>query len=314
MEKICNKKEAFKIVDGVLLEFLDKEFDGRVIIPTLVNYIGPGAFKNCKMSNVHIPVTVTGIGPSAFSTCTNLKEVALPDFIKTMGAEAFKNCTNLRKALLSNSLESIPDYAFLNCINLDTIQFSKHLKKIGRQAFKSTAFMDITFLENLEVVDDEAFSNSELGCITFTSNKTLSLGFNSFSNCANLNEVHFRGNATTLIGSGSFSGCTSLSHMDIPLNTSVIGDKAINVKRLQVLEIKNPSTSIWTTAFEDIHKSTCKIFVPNGLTNVDYDFFTKLKDHIFISEITLDNLLEQGRSFKEINSILRNKDGIENEH
>ena len=65
---------SFKIENGVLEEYLQKNGETEVIIPDGVTEIGWNAFEYCRsIKSVTIPDSVTEIGERAFEYCTSLE-------------------------------------------------------------------------------------------------------------------------------------------------------------------------------------------------------------------------------------------------
>lgn len=85
-------------------------------LPTLVEYIGAGAFENCRsLVRIDIPYLVTTIAPRTFSSCSSLEDVGLHNRLQVIGERTFENCDSIR-----------------------TLRIPARCKKIGNNAFSRT--------------------------------------------------------------------------------------------------------------------------------------------------------------------------------
>ena len=110
--------ENLKIIDGILVECLNKELTS-VTIPDGVTSIGHRAFRDCKgLKSVIIPNGVTSIGDFAFYHCTDLTNISIPDGVTSIGVCAFDGCSSLTSITIPDSVASIGLDAFRGCNNL----------------------------------------------------------------------------------------------------------------------------------------------------------------------------------------------------
>lgn len=101
----CLGKQIIRIPDeidghtitGIFPEaFLSSDVK-KIILPETINYIGHGAFKDCKyLEEINIPDAVENIECAAFEGCDNLASVVLPKNV-VFDSGLFANCTNLKK-------------------------------------------------------------------------------------------------------------------------------------------------------------------------------------------------------------------------
>ena len=86
-----------KVIDGVVYSISGKGImkvpngiEGEFVIPDQVEFIGSGAFRNCKkITSVKMSDNLTQIGFDAFEGCTSLKNVKLPEGLKSIAENAF---------------------------------------------------------------------------------------------------------------------------------------------------------------------------------------------------------------------------------
>ena len=170
-----------------------------ITIPSEIEYLKEGAFKNCESLNtVVLQNGLTGIGGDAFYGCKNLHTFDFPSTITTIGNGAFTNCSSINEIVLPLKLSKLSSSVFSGCKGISTITFP-------------TALQDI---------EDYAFSDcSGITKLDFPSS-LLTIGGWSFSNCSELTEVDIPESVVT-IGNGAFSGCpkinTIVAHWDDPI-------------------------------------------------------------------------------------------------
>lgn len=67
-----------------------------VIIPSSVNYIGNGVFKDCtSLTSVTIPKSVSSLGAQAFKGCTSLTKVSIMNLGIYASYDSFEGCSSL---------------------------------------------------------------------------------------------------------------------------------------------------------------------------------------------------------------------------
>lgn len=112
--------------------FADSDI-AKITIPESVRYIGVGAFKGSKLSNIVFNgSTINTIADEVFRN-SNLLSIDLPNSVTSIGEYAFAG-SKLEEIVLGNNVESIGAYAFMNCKNLSEITISEGVKSIGDYA------------------------------------------------------------------------------------------------------------------------------------------------------------------------------------
>ncbi|MBQ9438211.1 MAG: leucine-rich repeat protein, partial [Lachnospiraceae bacterium] len=98
--------------------------------------------------------SISGICKDAF----NLKEISLPKGLKEIGEETFYGCSSLESINIPDSVERIGRIAFFNCSSLSTLRLPDSLKYVGLQAFLCRKLPMPSLPEELETIEDSAFS------------------------------------------------------------------------------------------------------------------------------------------------------------
>ncbi|MDR0559749.1 MAG: leucine-rich repeat protein [Prevotellaceae bacterium] len=237
-----------------------------VIINNGITSIGYMAFTGCSgLTSLTIPNSVTSIGLAAFSVCSGLTSLAIPNSVTSIGSGAFSGCSGLTSLTIPNSVTSIGSGAFSYCSGLTSLTISNSVTAIG----------------------DSLFS----GCSGLTSltipNSVTSIGYMAFTGCSGLTSLIIP-NSVTSIGFYAFSGCRGLTVVTIGSNVTSIGGRAFYYCD-SLLEIHSKNTTPPTTgdyygnAFENVTKTTCKLYVPVGSTDA-YMSANEWKDFINIFE------------------------------
>ncbi len=79
-----------------------------------LEYIGPYAFQNCRLTNVDLPQTIKEVGIAAFSF-TNLVVSQLPDLVKTVPTALFQGSDRLTTVKLGKETGVLHNYCFDGC-------------------------------------------------------------------------------------------------------------------------------------------------------------------------------------------------------
>lgn len=174
----------------------------KLIIPSTVVHIGPGAFSFCSdiAGTLFIPPEVVTIGHGAFSCCGKITEVVLPPGLAEIADRAFAGCAALRRIIIPDTVKKIGQRAFRGCIELVTINLPDSVTTIGREAFCNCTAMSKIALPG-------------------SVNK---LGYGTFAGCISLAEVALPP-ALTNIGYHTFRGCVSLKELAIPTTVTWLG-------------------------------------------------------------------------------------------
>ena len=290
-----------------------------IVFPSTLKTIKERAFGVCrKLEKIDLSKTNNvNIEKNAFVNCGNLKDIIFPNSIKTIYPQAFFDCHSLEKIDLSNtkSIETIRNSAFDGCLNIKGIKISKdnpiysdmgcniiynkidneiiqgcdtsiipsRTKTIGSKAFAFHNLNDLIIPESVELIDYAAFDNCNI------KNLTLNTGLKRIIQKA------FKD--------------TNIESVCIPATVEIIDEDAFgNCQNLKEVFLLG-DTKIDTYAFY-------RCF---NLENVYY-----LKDKPRCSELiiykdryikpeflSLNTLIENGKTFNEANKILKTTKDIE---
>ncbi len=174
--------EGVEVLDAELFNNSAAASLTSIILPSTLEIIRAGAFKNTNIKSIAIPVSVNTIGEGAFEgaallktvmlqssaitaisdytfkNCISLQEIILPAAVKTIGKEAFYGCIALTKATLSVSLTTIGASAFENCSALPVLELPARVGvgvAIGTAAIGNNAFAGCDSLVYLRVWNEE---------------------------------------------------------------------------------------------------------------------------------------------------------------
>ncbi len=209
-------------------------------IPSVVTYIGEGAFEECAS----LTKFIVGFGNKAFcardgvlfnkDTTTLIcyppakadTAFAIPDGVKKVDTMAFAYAPYLEQITVADGVQSLGDQAFYRCTGLKQITFGTGLTKIGEETFAHcTALTSITIPNSVKSVGMAAFAEcSKLSDVTVGRGLT-SLNGTLFLNCTALKTIALPDNLTTITGS-AFSGCSALESITIPKSVVHIGSYA----------------------------------------------------------------------------------------
>lgn len=215
--------------------FLSNNNITKVIIPNSVINIADNAFRDCSnLTTIQLGKSVLTIGNSAFYNCKNLKNIAILSPLQEIGTSAFYKCSALTSLEIPDSTHTIGNKAFGNCISLSHIALPKSLVTLGEYAFsnctklsgelsipvgittiKSNTFADCRELEsvilnNVQVIDNNAFTGCEKLANVTLSNSIDTINSFAFSGCIMLKEITIY-DSIQYIDTGVFADCTNLA-------------------------------------------------------------------------------------------------------
>lgn len=291
-------------------------------------------FLKYKPSKLVLPDSLKRIGKYALSYCSSLEEVVLGKSVKEICDCAFENCTNLNKITFNDNLKNICYGVFKNCSKLENIEFPSSLCSINNEIFdgcyrikeiylpasltfiEEKAFHSCPNLEKIEVDPKNKDFCSEDG-VLFLKDKTALVVYpickkentykipsettiiadNAFAFNGLIKEVIFPDNLE-FIGSGAFMW-TNITKAYLPDSLrNLLSYSFTNCRHLK--EVKLPdnvriSNGVFANTYELKEINVSKTFIKNHPK-----FVEEFKDKIRITK-TLEELLEEGTSFKEIN-------------
>ena len=222
---------------------------------------------------------ITSIDEYLFIENETLKEVTLPRFLKKIDKCAFQYCTALKKVNVNPHLEFINARAFEYCGSLKEFHCPKSLKYIGFEAFKDSGLVEIIFNDDVGI-GSGAFIRTNIAEITLPKKLEI-LNSDIFNDCAFLKKVNFNENLKH-INSPFCGSFPNLKELFLPENIEITDENFLE-------ELKNPETVV---------------YLPNNIDKEIREKLFKRKDITF-KILSLEKLIENGQSFKEINKIFK---------
>ena len=194
---------------------------------------------NLNGTDIRFIREMAGSDSRGFTTNGKLAVLNLAGTSIVSGGESYYN--NFR-----TSDNTIGSWAFGGCTGLTSITIPNRVTSIGQSAFSSC---------------------ESLTSITIP-NSVTSIGGGAFGGCTSLTSVIIP-NSVTSIGSYAFFDCSSLTSITIPNSVTSIGERAFEgCTELAEIHSKNPTPpSIGSNCFNNVDKTTCKLYVPKGSYN-----------------------------------------------
>lgn len=236
----------------------------NTIIPNSVTMIDDRSFYNCTgLTSINIPYSVTTIGYEAFYNCTGLNSFSIPESVTSIGAYAFCYCSGLTTVNLPN-ITNLGGCAFMHCNSLKSVDVGYSLTSINNATFcDCTGLTSVNIGNSVTAIGYEAFGNCT-GLTSFVIPESVkSIGAYAFSECSNLTSVTI-GKSVTDISYYAFSHCNKLRNI--------------------YSKIMNPeNTTCGNDVFEGVSKNYCKLYVPQGTSEL-YQFTAPWNEFLNIIE------------------------------
>lgn len=257
--------DSLTIIPNEMVAYCSKLKD--FTIPLLVTSIGSEAFRDTALTSFYIPSSVNYIGEGAFRNCDELIMVSARDNseLKCIEARTFLDCSNLTDIIIPKSVSSIGLYAFRNCTSLTAVEIPDAVTSIGYGAFdQCSALENVVFRENsqLESIGGFAFNQCEKIASFDIPDTVTSIGEFAFQGCDSITSIVFPDSVTEL-GASVFNhnwglkevklgvGCTSLkSTVDEDNNTNIWGAFDNNLS-LETVTIYNSMTEFDAETFRN---------------------------------------------------------------
>ena len=269
-----------------------------------------------NLEEINLKIEQTINGSFLLENDKPIDTLILPEGIKEIECFTFYGIRNLKKVVLPKSLERISLKAFAYS-HLEEVEFNNNLRIIADKAFCCTHLKKIVLPENLEALQVGCFGHCKnLEEVTFTGKsvfmesyifadccnlKKITLPENlrilpayTFSNCFNLKEINFKN--IEYIGSSVFINCVNLEKLIVKDNVKELYPNFFEIdEQLIPKEFKNKSSKL-KLYIDKNHKSSKKLLKNKNLEIVEVS--------------SLDNLLNEGKTFKEINILYKDSERI----
>ncbi len=178
-----------------------------------------------------------------------------------------KQMTNLTELDLSKALiDEIPSYAFSGRLAIDKVVLPPTLKKIGSCAFQKTSLTSVNIPDNVETIEESAFSQAKKLQEVHLPDSLTSLGRYAFVSCRSLRTVKI---PTKLkeIPWYTFDGCKSLQSVELHDSITGIGDYAFRSCDLREITLPKSTTWVGGSAFEE-NANLSEVTLNEGLIDI----------------------------------------------
>lgn len=193
----------------------------KVLLPSGLDSIGRGAFRNTAIVRFVCPDSVKTIEDSAFNGCKSLEFVTFPDSNLYIGKGAFRDCISLESVTLPKC-RNLEDEVFASCSSLKSVTIPDGDLRIGKGAFRNCISLESVTWSEIVSIGDESFAYcSSLKSISFQDGLLCSIGEYAFRGCKSLESFTFSDVYNFAPGRGAFAGCSSLKSVILYPDTRV---------------------------------------------------------------------------------------------
>lgn len=178
-----------------------------------------------------------------------------------------KQMTNLTELDLSKALiDEIPSEAFKGRWAIDKVVLPPTLKKIGGYAFQRTSLTSVSIPDNVETIEDYAFSRAKHMQEVHLPDSLTSLGGGAFEYCSNLRAVKIPSKIKVITWS-AFSYCSSLQCVELHDSITGFGDYAFRNCDLREITLPKSTTWVGNYAFQE-NTNLSKVTLNEGLIGI----------------------------------------------
>ena len=303
-------------------------------LPSSLKYIGKLSLREINLATIQLPDSLECIGERAFEGWPSLKEIMFPASLKEIGRMSFNSC-GLESVIITDGVEEVGyrafydnqslkkvyygakrasgTYIFNACYNIEEVIIGNKVKSIPSHTFEGKSLKSLVFGEELEIVEDNAFSAASeplrivlppslrrIGQGAFGgmakeiifSEGLLEIGANAFSNSA-IEELNLPEGLIKLEGKrmgGAFSNCHNLRSVTLPSTLKEIGDYTFsNCNNLtQVISKIDIPYAISDDVFSNSSAFNNTLYVPKGTISL-YQSTTCWNKFANIVEISNEN-------------------------
>lgn len=178
-----------------------------------------------------------------------------------------KQMTNLTELDLSKALiDEIPSNAFSGRWAIDKVVLPPTLKKIGTYAFASTSLTSVNIPDNVEAIEQYAFTQVKQLQEVHLPDSLTSLGRYAFEKCRSLRTVKI---PTKLkeIPRYAFDGCKSLQSVELHDSITSFGDYSFRSCDLREITLPKSTTWVGGSAFNG-NANLSKVTLNEGLVDI----------------------------------------------
>lgn len=232
----------------------------------------------------------------------------LPDALRGIDESTIDYRLNIN-LLEAHNLEYIRDLTFIGS-KIRFYNFEKcSFKTLERATFLDSHIEGIKLPSSLEDIEENAFNGSKLSTIIFPSTLRV-IGLKSFADCKNLTKIVLPENLNYL-SDRAFENCENLEEVTLPKALKYMTDHTFenchNLKTIIVPKDIKPENFEWIMS-KDSLKNIKKIkYLGNKKETIDFLEKYCLNKGFKFEANSIDYLLKNGKSFKEINDFYINE-------
>ena len=277
-----------------------------------------------KVKKVNIIEGCEEIGQNAFSEDDDVEEIVFPSTLKVIGKQSFYGAKSFKNIDLSKTnVEIIKESAF-SYTNLENIKFPATLRYIENKAFMETNIIKLNLKNtNLFSIGHLAFADAEFLKEVVLPKALKDIGEGVFESDEKLEKINLENTSLVYLPRNTFNYCKKLSVITLPNSLINIGNRAFSKTNIASLTLPKNVNMISANLFEN--SNIANVFITGKLTRVENGFSKgNLKTiHVFgIDKETkhildslekdfgikiiykdIEHLIDQNKSFKEINNI-----------
>lgn len=267
-----------------------------VELPSTLQTIAAGAFKNAGLKSVKTGDGVAQIASEAFEGNKALADVTLGNNVAKIGKDAFKDCVALKKISIPASVVDFSGASFNGCTALETIAVDSNnatYKSVGSAVYtldgekliiagtaKSTT---IAIDEGTKVIAANAFDLAPKAvAIAFPSTLV-----NVEGNALEVTEWYKAVSGAVYAGSVLYKVKGDVADLVVKEGTKTIADGAVNNAAVKTVVLPSTLVEIGKAAFEG--SSIEKVIIPGGVKTINTGAF---KNVTTLKEIDLAGNLE----------------------
>lgn len=308
LENIYISNELYKDIDGVVYtangEILVNYPSGRPDVYTIpsgvLNFDALPEDVRFELTDDGTLTVVDGVtytaDMKAVVSCDTEKsgEYIMPDTVTSIYKYAFSDCTKLESVKISDNVTDIVYGAFTNCSSLKAVDLPVSLKKIYWGAFDGTDALD-----KVVIHDVAAWCNVEIG------SNPISTAGNVYLDDELITDLVIP-EGVTEVKSSVFSGASCVKTLTLPTSLTSIGYDAFSQMELDKITISDMAkwceinfeyNPIWIANEVYLNEELIiDLVIPEGVTRITNDAFTKLPEHI--KTLTIPSTIKEiGSSF-----------------
>ena len=252
----------------------------KIVCNEKLQRIGCFAFSASKIEDIVLPSSINKIEEHAFDNCHKLKKINLENVnVSILEEGAFFRCKKLENIIFPKNLKKIRKDCFAECEKLGNIDIPNTVERIEAGVFKHTALTQFVVPPHVKVIYEETFSECNLNEIDLSNIKEIC--HLAFLNNHNLRNIKLPDSLKSL-NISAFNG-TGIYEIALPSN----------IERISIGKNSNIQEIRYETLPENIESEIKK----------DCDRYG-----ISFLKIDLDYLIEQGKSFHEINKFFKEQE------